>query len=301
VDIIVVSGKANKTINFQIRSVLLAVGFLFMITLLIVFTYNVIKFATTDFNQSRIIQLKEENKIIHDELTRIEKEMYNLGGLIDSLELYDKKLRTYASLEPISEDVRKMGVGGYTRDYGTDKLSSRTSENLDDISQTLDNLLARAQLQKESFDAILTYLEEKTYLQNHTPSIIPVQGWLMRGYGYHTDPFTQKVKMHEGLDIAAPIGTPIVAPSDGTVKFTGEKSGYGLMLEIDHGYGFSTIYAHCQRIKVNQGDKVARGDTIAYVGNTGKSTGPHLHYEVHVSQTPANPIDYIITATSVID
>jgi murein DD-endopeptidase MepM/ murein hydrolase activator NlpD len=272
-----------------------------MITLLIVFTYNVIKFATTEIDQNRIIQLKEENKIIHDELTRIEKEMYNLGGLIDSLELYDKKLRTYASLEPISEDVRKMGVGGYTRDYGTDKLSSRTSENLDDISQTLDNLLARAQLQKESFDAILTYLEEKTYLQNHTPSIIPVQGWLMRGYGYHTDPFTQKVKMHEGLDIAAPIGTPIVAPSDGTVKFTGEKSGYGLMLEIDHGYGFSTIYAHCQRIKVNQGDKVARGDTIAYVGNTGKSTGPHLHYEVHVSQTPANPIDYIITATSIID
>ena len=300
-DIIVVSGKANKTINFQIKSVLLAVAFIFVITILIVFTYNVVKFATTEVDQNRIMQLKEENKIIHDELTRIEKEMYSLNSFLDSLELYDEKLRIYASLEPIGEDVRKMGVGGYTKDYGTDKLSSRVSENLVDMSQTLDNLLARAQLQKESFDAILTHLEEKTYLQNHTPSIIPVQGWLIRGYGYHTDPFTQKVKMHEGLDIAAPIGTPIVAPSDGLVKFTGKRAGFGLVLEIDHGYGFTTIYAHCQRIKVNQGDKVKRGDIIAYVGNTGKSTGPHLHYEVHVSQTPVNPVDYIITATSLND
>jgi len=259
VDIIVVSGKANKTINFQIKSVLLAVAFIFVITILIVFTYNVVKFATTEVDQNRIMQLKEENKIIHDELTRIEKEMYSLNSFLDSLELYDEKLRIYASLEPIGEDVRKMGVGGYTKDYGTDKLSSRVSENLVDMSQTLDNLLARAQLQKESFDAILTHLEEKTYLQNHTPSIIPVQGWLIRGYGYHTDPFTQKVKMHEGLDIAAPIGTPIVAPSDGLVKFTGKRAGFGLVLEIDHGYGFTTIYAHCQRIKVNQGDKVKRG------------------------------------------
>ena len=111
-DIIVVSGKANKTINFQVKSVLLAVAFMFIITILIVFTYTVLKFATTEVDQSRIIQLKEENKIIHDELTRIEKEMYSLNSFIDSLELYDEKLRTYASLEPIGEDVRKMGVGG---------------------------------------------------------------------------------------------------------------------------------------------------------------------------------------------
>jgi murein DD-endopeptidase MepM/ murein hydrolase activator NlpD len=300
-DIIVISGKANKTINFQIKSLLLVVAFVLIIAILIVFTYSVLKFATTDFDQSRLIQLKEENKIINDELTRIEKEMYSLNSLIDSLELYDEKLRTYASLEPISEDVRKMGTGGYTKDYRTEKLSPGVSKNLVDISQKLDNLLARAQLQKESFDTILTHLGEKTYLQNHTPSIIPVQGWLIRGYGYHTDPFTQKVKMHEGLDIAAPIGTPIVAPADGIVKFTGTKAGFGLVLEIDHGYGFTTLYAHCQRIKVNQGDRIKRGDTVAYVGNTGRSTGPHLHYEVHASQTSVNPIDYIITATSVID
>jgi murein DD-endopeptidase MepM/ murein hydrolase activator NlpD len=300
-DIIVVSEKPDRTINLQVKSVFLVIAFVSIIAILVIFAYSVLRFATSNIDQTRIDQLKEENKIVHQELARIEKEMSSLNTLVDSLEFYDEKLRTYASLKPISKDIRKMGTGGYTQDYSTKKLTPRTAKNLLEVSQTLDNLLARTRLQKESFDAILTHLEQKTYLQSHTPSIIPVQGWLIRGFGYHTDPFTQKVRMHEGIDIAAPIGTPIVAPADGVVEFTGEKTGFGLVLEIDHGYGFLTLYGHCQRIKVNQGEKVKRGDVIAYVGNTGKSTGPHLHYEVHVSQAPVNPLDYIITATSVID
>ena len=117
----------------------------------------------------------------------------------------------------------------------------------------------------------------------------------MSGFGYRIDPFTGQVKMHEGLDIAAPPGTPIIAPADGTIKFAGERRGFGLTLEIDHGYGYTTLYGHCQRIDVEEGNRVTRGDVVAHVGSTGRSTGPHLHYEVRVSQIPVNPIHYILT------
>ena len=300
-EIIVVSGKTNKTVNIRIKFALLILTIIIITAILILFVYNMVNFAISNVDQYRLVQLREENKIVHQELARIEKEVLGLNRLIDTLELYDEKLRTYASLEPINEDLRSMGVGGYTKDYDLENMSTEVGKNLVELSQTLDNLLARAQLQKESFDFILIHLEEKKYLQKRTPSIMPVLGWFIRGFGYHTDPFTGKVKMHQGLDIAATIGTPIVAPADGYVDFAGEKSGFGLTLEINHGYGFKTIYAHCQRFKVDEGDKVKRGEIIAYVGNTGKSTGPHLHYEIRISQTAVNPVDYIITAEHFID
>jgi murein DD-endopeptidase MepM/ murein hydrolase activator NlpD len=300
-DIILISGKGNKTVNLTIKIGFLILMFVIVAVILVLFIYNIKIFATSEIDQDRLAQLKGENKIVNKEIERIENEIDELAILIDSLELYDKKLRTHASLMPIDEDLRDMGVGGYKQDYAASDLSSNLSENLVELSQTLDNVLARARLQKESFDIILTHLEQKKYLQAHTPSIIPVQGWLIRGFGRHKDPFTGIVKMHEGLDIAAPIGTPIVASADGTVKFTGNRGDFGLTLEINHGYGFMTRYAHCQRLKVSSGMKVERGDTIAYVGNTGKSTGPHLHYEVLVSQIPVNPINYIITTSIIAD
>ena len=300
-DIIFISGKENRTVNFHIKFGFLILIMIMIITVLVVFVNNITNFATIEVDRNKLIQLRAENKIVREELVSIEKEITNLNVLIDSLELYDKKLRTYASLAPINEDLRSMGVGGYTPTYDEKNVSSKISKNLDNLSQTLNNLLARAKLQKQSFDELLTQIEEKKYLQDHTPSIIPVQGWLIRGFDYQVDPFTNEIKMHEGLDIAAPLGTPIVAPADGTIKFAGHKEGFGLTLQIDHGYGFITLYAHCQRLKVTNGMTVKRGDIIAYVGNTGKSTGPHLHYEVRLSQTPINPMNYIITASDLTD
>ena len=300
-DIIFISGKENKTVNFHIKFGFLILIMIMIVAALVVFVNNITNFATIEVDRNKLIQLQAENKIVREELVSIDKEITNLNVLIDSLELYDKKLRTYASLAPINEDLRSMGVGGYTPAYDEKNVSSKVSKDLDNLSQTLTNLLARAKLQKQSFDELLTQIEEKKYLQDHTPSIIPVQGWLIRGFDYQVDPFTNEIKMHEGLDIAAPLGTPIVAPADGTIKFAGHKEGFGLTLQIDHGYGFITLYAHCQRLKVTNGMTVKRGDIIAYVGNTGKSTGPHLHYEVRLSQTPINPMNYIITASDLTD
>lgn len=301
-DIIFISTKENKRVNLHIRSGLLIAAGIFILLLLTLFVYNITVFASHRVDQQRLTQLHTENKIVREEIERMEQEFQELTIFIDSLQMYDKQLRAYVSLEPIDDDLRYMGVGGeVTNFYDEIDLPHEVQNNLASLSTALDNLLARSRLQNKSFNELIAHLEEKRYLRTRTPSIIPVHGWFMSGFGYRLDPFTGRVKMHEGLDIAAPSGTPIIAPADGTVSFVGERHGFGLTIEINHGYGYATLYAHCQRIKAQVGNNIKRGEVIAYVGNTGKSTGPHLHYEVHVSQIPVNPIGYILTTKTVAD
>jgi murein DD-endopeptidase MepM/ murein hydrolase activator NlpD len=300
-DIIFVSGKGNKTTNLRIRSIYIALILIACVAILVSFTYNLTSFAKKEVDRSRLTQVENENRVVRKEISRIQKEVSHLETFIDSLELYDKKLRSYAPLRPIDEELRNMGVGGYTPPFQDEELSLDVKSELTNVSETLDNLVGRARLQKSSFQELSDFLQEKAYLRNHTPSIMPVHGWMIRGFGYQIDPFTGQVKMHEGLDIAAPTGTPIVASADGTVRYAGNKQDYGLYVEIDHGYGFMTRYGHCQRIRVNSGMQVKRGDIIAYVGNTGRSTGPHLHYEVCVSYTAVNPMHYVLSTASLVD
>jgi murein DD-endopeptidase MepM/ murein hydrolase activator NlpD len=136
-------------------------------------------------------------------------------------------------------------------------------------------------------------LDRESFLRS-TPTLIPARGWITSYYGPRMSHYSKRVKMHEGLDVGAPIGTPIVAPADGVVKIAGNNAGFGLYVEIDHGYGIETIYAHNSRLVVKKGQKVKRGDMIARLGNTGLSTGPHLHYEVRVNGTPVDPLYYIL-------
>lgn len=300
-DIIFISNKGNKTTNLRIKSIYIALILVACVAILFSFIYNLTSFAKKEVDRNRLTQVENENRVVRSEISRIEKEMTDLQASIDTLELYDKKLRSYAPLSPIDDELRDMGVGGFTPLFEDKDLSPDVKRELTNVSETLDNLVGRARLQKSSFEELAGYLEEKAYLRSHTPSIMPVQGWLMRGFGYQIDPFTGQVKMHEGLDIAAPTGTPIIAPADGTVRYAGNKRDYGLFVEIDHGYGFITRYGHCQRIRVNSGMRVKRGDIVAYVGNTGRSTGPHLHYEVCVSHTTVNPLNYVLSVSSIVD
>jgi murein DD-endopeptidase MepM/ murein hydrolase activator NlpD len=300
-DIILISGKGNKTANLRIKSGYLILIIIVCVGVIASFFYNLTSYARKEVDRNRLSTLENENRVVRREITRVEKELFGLQGMIDSLEVFDKKLRSYAPLKPIDEELRSMGIGGYTPEFAGEDLSSATKKELTDLSESLDNLVGRARMQKTSYDELAKYLQEKAHLREHTPSIMPVQGWMIRGYGYHIDPFTGQVKMHEGLDIAAPAGTPIVAPAGGSVRYAGEKRDYGLCVEIDHGYGFVTMYAHCQRIRVNSGMRIRRGDVVAYVGNTGRSTGPHLHYEIHLSRVAVNPLNYILTAASIFD
>jgi murein DD-endopeptidase MepM/ murein hydrolase activator NlpD len=294
VDLILVWGRKNRTLNLIVNWGIIALITVGIVAILVSFVYGIVNFTAKKVDDIKLKQLNQENKTVRDEITRLEKEVEDLGTMMDSLQQYDQRLRNYASLEPISKVVRNMGIGG--PDNMQAGISQPTSRDLNELSKELDQLLARARLQNQSFKELMGYFEERKYIRDHTPSITPVHGWFVSGFGYRLDPFTGSVKMHEGIDIAAPIGTPIVAPANGMVMFVEDRRDFGITLEIDHGYGIVTRYCHCQRANVKEGVTVMRGDIIAFVGNTGRTTGPHLHYEVRVSQVPVNPINYIFTS-----
>ena len=138
------------------------------------------------------------------------------------------------------------------------------------------------------------YLLDKDSLLTSTPTLLPTKGWITSYYGPRISPTSKRLRMHEGLDIGAKPGTPIIAPADGRVLYAGIKPGFGKFVQIDHGYGVETFYAHNKRLFVRKGDIVKRGRRIASIGSTGSSTGPHLHYEVRVNGTPIDPLYYIL-------
>jgi murein DD-endopeptidase MepM/ murein hydrolase activator NlpD len=200
--------------------------------------------------------------------------------------LYDKKIaanlgleRSYLLTKQWSELARRSFSlsTDYARfDYKYSQIKD-VVEGIEGNIHTLDQHL----LDKESF-------------LNSTPTILPTEGWITSYFGQRISPYLGKLKMHEGLDVGAPYGTPVMAPADGIVTFSGEKAGFGKFVQVDHGYGIETIYAHNQSLGVRSGEKVKRGALLAAVGNTGHSTGPHLHYEVRVNGIAVDPLYFIL-------
>ncbi len=246
--------------------------------------------------QNLIKILTKENSTLRRKLGYIENEVARLKERLLALAEFDTKLRLASAIELVPQDVRAMGIGGIAS-------VNLTNENADllQIEKTLAELNRQVQFQEVSFAEIEKHLKQQETVLNHTPSIWPVCGWVSSGYGYRRDPFTGRKVMHNGIDIVAPPGTPIVATADGRVCFAGIRPGYGKVIEIDHGYGYITFYGHCQSIRKGYGEKVTRGEVIATVGRSGKTTGYHLHYGVKVSGTWVNPLNYILDNYAVVD
>lgn len=158
----------------------------------------------------------------------------------------------------------------------------------------IENSVRESQLREQSVLDLWEALSERQSLLNSTPNIRPAKGWFTSRFGYRISPFTGRAALHAGLDVAAAPGSPVYAPADGMVTFAGYDEGYGKMITIDHGYGVSTRYGHNAQVYVQVGQRVSRWDVIASVGNTGRSTGPHLHYEVRVNGVPRDPALYIL-------
>ncbi|GAC1518679.1 MAG: hypothetical protein NVS2B9_22130 [Myxococcales bacterium] len=163
-----------------------------------------------------------------------------------------------------------------------------------DLLHQLDDLDKKVKAQEQEARALKSYFEDQQALLASAPSIWPVRGWVTSDFSVRLDPYTGERVMHEGLDVAAAIGAPVRAPADGTVVFNGVEGGYGHVLVLDHGYGLKTRYGHLSRIDVKLGEKVKRGQFVAAVGNTGRSTGPHLHYEVRVNGVADNPRKFVL-------
>jgi murein DD-endopeptidase MepM/ murein hydrolase activator NlpD len=193
-----------------------------------------------------------------------------------------------------SSQISFKNMGG---EVDSSELSSLIQDSEATMSQKLDRLSklkTAAVNQEELAQRLMEFFQDQKTLLVSTPSIWPVKGWVTSGFGSRKSPFTGQAVMHEGLDIATKTGTPIMAPADGVVAFSGIKGSFGRVLVIDHGYGYTTFYGHCSALDKKVGDKVKRGDIIAYVGSSGQTTGPHLHYEVRANGVCTNPTKYIL-------
>jgi len=222
------------------------------------------------------------------------------GMLVRNME-FEKKARVLVDLEPIEEDVRLMGAGGPEPSVaetfaGADPILDR---DVRETEKELDEIIRQTRLQTESLAQVVTKLEERRDLRNHFPSICPVPGgFLSSSFGARIDPFTGSRTSHEGIDICAPKGTPVLATADGIVKFANRHAGYGLTLVIDHGHGVTTWYAHVGSIKVVSGESVKKNQIVATVGTSGRVTAPHVHYEVRDNLKPVDPAQYILPANA---
>ncbi|MGE0631565.1 MAG: M23 family metallopeptidase [Pseudobdellovibrionaceae bacterium] len=179
-------------------------------------------------------------------------------------------------------------------DASSGELSIEGSRDYATLAIRIDRAVKETQLKEQSVLDLWEKLSERQSLLNATPSIRPAKGWFTSRFGYRISPFTGKPVMHAGLDMAAAPGSPVFAPADGVVTFAGFDESYGKLVSIDHGYGVSTRFAHNSQIYVTVGQRVNRWDVISAVGNTGRSTGPHCHYEVRVNGVPVDPMNYIL-------
>ena len=241
------------------------------------------------------LQAREiENLKIRYEI--LNKRMDQVGEVLANVEERDNNLyRTYFNASPIPEEQRKAGFGGVNRykemeGYNNSELVINTTKRLDVISKEL-------VVQSKSLDEITKLAKDKQKLLAAIPAIQPVKNEDLRqmasGFGYRSDPFTKIRKFHAGMDFSARTGTPVYATGDGVVAVADNRmSGYGNRIVIRHGFGYETLYAHLSKYKAKAGQRVKRGDVIGYVGSTGRSEAPHLHYEVHKNGEVINPINF---------
>jgi len=246
-------------------------------------------------NLARTKAVARESARLGEELSVIRGRLSALADTVAALDKRDAKLRILANLEPIDPQVHAAGIGGPRAAAIDDDRSSALVERAGRVRVDLNALIRRANLLARSFAEAVDSLTRHKERLAATPSILPTQGWLTSAFSAMREhPILHENRPHEGIDITAPEGTPIEAPANGRVTFAGWESGYGNMVVIDHGYGVVTKFAHASRLVARLGASVRRGERIALVGNTGLSTGPHLHYEVHVRGRPVNPLRYIL-------
>ncbi|MBW2057348.1 MAG: peptidoglycan DD-metalloendopeptidase family protein [Deltaproteobacteria bacterium] len=241
-----------------------------------------------------LASLREESEIQKSKLRLVADRISHLETQISKIREFDSKLRVVANLEPPPSTT--SGIGGPTpKDVREEMILQENQAGLvRQMKADLERLAMEAQVEQASLQRLETLLQGKREQLACTPSILPARGWISSGFGYRISPFTGTIQMHEGIDISNAVGTPIVAPADGLVVKVGREYGYGKVIVINHGYGIITLYGHLHKTHVKIGQKVKRGDLIGEVGNTGRSTGPHLHYEVRVRNVPVDPRKYIL-------
>jgi murein DD-endopeptidase MepM/ murein hydrolase activator NlpD len=252
---------------------------------------------------SRTAHLQDENSRLAQEIGELHGRLSSLSDTLTRIGQRDARIRVLANLEPIDPQVQAAGIGGPTLASRPGLLNAGPAvRRSEEIRVDLNALIRRANLLASSFEEAKDSLASHSQRLAATPSIMPTQGWLTSAFSSMREhPILHIARPHEGIDVTAPMGSPIEAPAAGVVTDAGWESGYGNTVTIDHGYGVTTKFAHASKLLVKRGQRVQRGQRIALVGNTGLATGPHLHYEVHVNCRPVDPLKYVLPDRVVTD
>jgi len=282
----------------RLVKVSILVSFVVLIGVLGSSFYFTQQFLRLQGSETELVKLRRESKIRKIQVEKFAQQVKNFETEMSRLERFEKKLRVITALENSPKSIEKnWGVGG---PYGLSSNSFTTamgrgaSTMVDRLSNGLDHLSKQAKIESISFQELDNFFKNQKSLLSSTPSIWPTRGWVTSNFGFRKSPFTGLREKHEGWDIAARNGSPVRATADGVVVVEGREYGYGNLVEVDHGYGLVTRYGHNSKHLVKVGDRIKRGQVVSLVGSTGRSTGPHLHYEVLLHGVPVNPKNYIL-------
>lgn len=298
--IVVFPGATSHPRRFSIRrrtvKILLITGLLAAI----VEALFLVQYVTRSGEIWELEALRSEAVQHRQQASALSSSMEDLRKQLSTMREVNIRIRMMLGLDPPKVPPSPFGMGGKEESSvviqpgGMGGEREPLSTVAAQLQQKLTWLREESVTQEKYLSELKGIVGERKTQWASTPSIWPVRGWVSSGFGRRASPFTGKDTMHGGVDISAPLRTPVIAPAEGTVAFGGSDAGLGNTVTLSHGYGMRTIYGHMDKLKVKTGQHVRRGDVIGWVGSTGLSTGPHLHYEIEVSGTGVDPLKYII-------
>ncbi len=282
-----------KTIVTILSSVVLMVS--------IIFSGNYIIYDFLNLGYDRINKIVDENKVLRSQISSLTQRFEGFKTDIEKINTQGDQLRLLVDLPRLDKDELKVGVGGSILKFDSKQIFNNSENALSQINDIADRLSREINQQRESYAKVFQKYNYNQKFFAALPALKPMDGYYSTaGFGKRMHPVLGFFRKHEGLDIINDVGTPVYASGDGTVEFGGHSGGgYGIVVVINHGFGYQTLYAHLSKVLVRSGAKVKRGDMIAKSGRTGLVSGPHLHYEVHYKGVKQNPIDYFLDDLSV--
>lgn len=277
--------------NFYKKFVFLVAFFAVLVSFFVFGSFLVFnEFINPD---SEVKSLKTSNKLLKQKFEELVERYQQLDDRVTQLNSQSKDLRLKANLEPKEQDLT-IGIGGSVFEPIESFSAGKINTFLKDVDNYVDQVSLKVKLEKNNYSEITSALKQNESLFEVIPAIRPCEGRIADDFGMRFHPILRINRMHNGIDIITDVGTKVYAPGAGVVEFVGWKGGYGLTLEISHGFGYKTLYAHLESVNVKQGQKLVRGDLMAHSGNSGRlSSGPHLHYEVQHNGVSLDPINFI--------
>lgn len=327
VTLFLVSNQTGKTRKIVFSASWLKAGTFIGGILIVIFAAGVLDYFGLLLQSIENKKLRSENALLVKQFQVVESKVGALESSLERVKTFTTKLKLITNIEgddrvtkltmgvkpsagqqlddfePVDQRISKSAMVEQDEVFAKEKVLNEqagelavqdTGKDYATLVVRMDKSIHETQLKEQSVIDLWESLSERQSLLNATPNIKPARGWLTSGFGYRISPFSGKAALHAGLDIAAAPGSPVYAPADGVVTFSSYDESYGKLISVDHGYGVSTRFAHLSQTYVQSGQRINKWDVIGAVGNTGRSTGPHLHYEVRINGTPVNPRNYIL-------